>query len=279
MGKKQGIAVSIVVWSLCLMASVYSGERLFSFTGAPPQGGYIGVNLGVYSLGKYLNELQVNRPEVLNEVKEQLKQGRYYHKRTMDQKARSTQLTVYVTPEYMLTIRTYRNDTCPDCNGAGHRDAPFDKFSRNVAVKFRCLTCDATGIIPNNTTEKFFILSSEDFENPEEGRRLMAQKAYAGAPQGAQAWVERLASQNPRDRLEACLWLDQNYVRTGMFFQDIMPMLNKARYHDSNAKQRIMVWQFWAGKDIARERDRAYYRIYADTKTGKITKKGFYSGN
>lgn len=106
----------------------------------------------------------------------------------------------------------------------------------------------------------------------------MAQKAFSGAPAAAPQWVERLASGNPRDRLAACAWLDENYVREGAFFQDIMPMLKKARYFDSNEKKRTMVWQFWAGKDLPEERDRAYYRIYADSKSGKITSKGFYSG-
>jgi hypothetical protein len=107
----------------------------------------------------------------------------------------------------------------------------------------------------------------------------MHSQAYANAPDGAHTWVERLASPNPRARLDACLWLDQNYVRVGAQFLDIQPMLRKARYHDSDAKKRVMVWQFWAGKDMANEADRTYYRIYADPKTGKITRKGFYSGS
>ncbi len=255
-----------------------SGERAFSWTHAPARGEYRGVTLNSYGLGKYLNACTINRPEILNEMKQQIEKGEYYRKRTKDQKGTAVTITAYVDQNYMLHITTYRNEPCPACNGTGTRAAPFDGVSAHVSVQFRCLECDGEGIIPNYTTEKQFILSSEDFENPEEGRAIMSQKAYQDAPDGAEQWVEKLASQNPGDRLEACLWLDKNYVRKGQFFQDIMPMLKKARYYDSNEKKRIMVWQFWAGKDMQGENKRAYYRIYADTKTGKITEKGFYAG-
>ncbi len=257
---------------------VEAGERAFSWTPAPARGDNIGVNLNQYGLAKYLNACQINRPEILNEVKAQLEKGEYYRKRTKDQKGKNATITVYVDKEYMLHITTYRDETCMHCNGTGARIAPFDKLSSHVSVQFRCLECDGEGVLKNYTTEKYYLLSSEDFENPEEGRAIFSNRAYADAPQGAERWVEKLASQNPAERLEACLWLDKNYVKNGQFFQDIMPMLKKARYYDTNEKKRIMVWQFWAGKDLPKENKRAYYRIYADTKSGKITKKGFYAG-
>jgi hypothetical protein len=253
-----------------------AGDGSLSWTMAPKEGRYLGINLGVYSLGKYLAECQVNRPEILNEVKSNLREGGYYRKRTRDQKNRPTTLTVYVDPSYMLHIVTHRNDTCPDCNGTGTRAAPFDKFTARLEVRFACLRCKGEGEIKDNQTERYFLLSSEDFENREEGREVMRSRNYAEATRGAEQWVERLASRNPGERLEACLWLDDNYVRAGVFFQDIMPMLKKARYYDTNDKRKIMVWQFWAGKDLPGEEDRAYYRIYADSRTGKITEKGFY---
>jgi hypothetical protein len=89
-------------------------------------------------------------------------------------------------------------------------------------------------------------------------------------------WVERLVSKNPAERLAACEWLDKNYVRVGGQFTDIDPMLRKARYHESNDKKRIMVWQFWAGRDVPGASRKAFYRIYANSKSGKITEKGFY---
>lgn len=278
MSKKWCSCLIMAVLSLTLYATGgIGGERAFSWTQAPARGDYIGVDMSPYSLGKYLAECQVNRPEVVNEVRERLKEGQYYRKSTKDQKGRGTTLTVSIDPNYMLRIVTWRNETCPTCKGTGKRgNLPFEKITKNVNVNFKCIECDGDGVLENHTTEKFFILSSEDFADPEIGRRIMKGRAYSNAPQGADVWVERLVSKNPRERLEACLWLDQNYVRTGVEFQSIMPMLKKARYHDSNQKRKIMVWQFWAGKDMPNENNRAYYRIYANTKTGKITEKGFY---
>ena len=255
-----------------------SGERSFSWTYAPSAGENIGIRMNVFSLGKYLAELQVNRPEIVGEVRDLLAEGKYYRKRTKDQKGEGTILTVYVDKKYMLHIITFRDETCPKCKGTGRREAPFGAITNKVAVNFNCLECRGEKKLKDFITQRYFILSPEDFENPEEGRNIMSQRAYANAPQGAEAWVERLASANPRERLEACLWLDKNYVRLGIFFQDVMPMLKKARYYDQNEKRKIMVWQFWAGKDLPEERNRAYYRIYAESKSGKITEKGFYAG-
>lgn len=280
-GTIQIAALSILALGLfiSLQAVASAGEKGFSFTYAPAKGDNIQINMNPYSLGKYLTESQVNRPEILNEVKAQLEKGGYYRKRTKDQKTRPTILTVYVDKDYMLHIVTNRSDTCDECKGTGTRTSPFGKLTGKVAVSFRCQKCKGSGVLENNTTEKFYILSAEDFADPKVGRKVMADRAYSHAPSGAEAWVERLTSKNPRERLQACEWLDENYVREGMFFQDIMPMLKKARFYDSNEKRRLMVWQFWAAKDLPDERDRAYYRIYADTKSGKITRKGFYSGD
>lgn len=254
-----------------------SAERAFSWTEAPARGDYIGVDLNPYQLSKYLAECELNRPEIVGEIRDTFRSGKYYRKNTKDQKSRPVTITASVNNDYMLRIVTWRNDTCADCNGTGKRTAPFDKMSKHVNVNFNCLKCDGKGFLANNTTERFFVLSAEDFMDREEGRRIMRERAYAGAPVEAEQWVERLVSKNPRERLEACLWLDRNYVREGAEFQSIMPMLRKARYHEANPKKRVMVWQFWAGKDLPGERNRAFYRIYANTKNGKITRKGFYS--
>lgn len=269
--------LSLLMILFTLSVSV-AGERAFSWTQAPARGDYIGVDLSTYSLGKYLNECQVNRPEILNEVHATIKDGKYYRKSTKDQKGKATTLTVSVDPDYMLRIVTWRNETCTECQGTGKKDAPFKKITSNINVNFKCLECSGKGYLENHTTEKYFILSSEDFSNPNEGRQIMKDRAFSSAPQGTEMWVERLVSKNPRERLEACIWLDNNYVREGMDFQTIMPMLKKARYHDADAKKRIMVWQFWAGKDIKGENKRAFYRIYANSKNGKITQKGFFPG-
>lgn len=256
---------------------VGAGERAFSWTQAPARGDYIGVKLNPYNLGKYLSECEVNRPEILEEVKTALENGEYYRKSTTDQKGKAAKITVNVTPDYMLRIVTWRNDTCQKCKGTGRQALPFAKVSKSIQVAKKCLDCNGKGYLENHTTEKYFILSAEDFENPKEGRKIMAEKAFSGAPRGAEDWVERLISKDPETRLEACEWLDENYVRVGIQFQTIMPMLKKARYQEANEKKRIMVWQFWAGKDLPDEKDRAFYRIYVNTKSGKVTKKGFYA--
>ncbi|MCD8349427.1 MAG: hypothetical protein LUC93_02280 [Planctomycetaceae bacterium] len=258
---------------------VRGGERAFSWTQAPAKGDYVAVDFNPYHLGKYLAECEVNRPEILNDVKSALSQGEYYRKSTKDQKDRPTRITINVDPEYNLRIVTWRNETCLTCNGTGRKELPFGKFTKNVNTAIRCMDCKGEGYLPNHTTEKYFVLSAEDFADPKLGREIMHGRAYRGAPQGAADYVELLVSKDPEERLDACLWLDENYVRVGMQFQDLMPMLRKARYHEANEKRRLMVWQFWAGKDIPDERKRAFYRIYVNSKNGKVTEKGFYASN
>lgn len=275
MRKKTSFFLSVLS-ILLAFGYVYGGERAFSWTQAPAKGDYIGVKLNPYNLGKYLTECEINRPEILNEVRDALATGKYYRKSTKDQKGKPVKITVNANADYMLRIVTWRNETCMECNGTGRKELPFAKLTKNVNTGIRCMECKGKGYFENKTTEKYFVLSAEDFEDPKEGRSIMSQRAYSGAPQGAAAWVERLVSNNPRERLDACLWLDENYVREGVEFQSIMPMLKKARYHEANEKKRVMVWQFWAGKDLPDERERAFYRIYVNSKSGKVTEKGFY---
>jgi hypothetical protein len=256
-----------------------AGERAFSWTQAPARGDYVAVDFNPYNLGKYLSECEINRPEVLNDVKAALAKGSFYRKSTKDQKGKAARITVNVTPDYSLRIVTWRNETCKTCNGTGRRELPFGRLTGNVSAALRCMDCQGQGYLPNHTTEKFFILSAEDFADPQLGRQIMGNIAFKNAPSGAEEYVELLVSKDPEERLEACEWLDENYVRVGRQFQDIMPMLKKARYHEANEKRQIMVWQFWAGKDIPEERRRAFYRIYVNSKSGKITEKGFYASN
>ncbi len=271
------ILVAAFALMIVSLSPIHAGERAFSWTHAPARGDYVGVALNTYNLGKYLNECEVNRPEILRDVKMALEDGEFYRKATTDQKGKHARITVNVTPDYTLRIVTVRNDTCQACKGTGRLMLPFESMTRTVGVARKCRECDGKGYLENNTTEKYFILSAEDFENPKEGRRVLSEQAYAGAPRDAEEWVERLVSKDPRERLEACEWLDEHYVRVGAQFQSLMPMLKKARYQESNEKQRMMVWQFWAGKDLSDARDRAFYRIYVNTKSGKVTKKGFYA--
>lgn len=278
MNLRRDMAVIAFVIGLFLAgSSLVAGERAFSWTTAPASGDFTGANLNVYRLGKYLEECQINRPEILADVKDALKEGKFYRQKTTDQVGKHATVTVNVSPDYMLRIVTVRNDTCPDCKGTGRKNLPLEKLTRNVGIAIKCPECKGKGYFENNTTEKYFILSAEDFENPKEGRRIMKDKAFSGAAPGTEDWIEQLVSKNPHDRLEACEWLDRNYVKVGAEFQRLMPMLKKARYQEANEKKRIMVWQFWAGKDIPEERDRAFYRIYVNSKTGRVTQKGFFA--
>ncbi len=263
--------------SLAFVSFATGGERSFSWTQAPARGDYVGVNLNPYNLSKYLAECEINRPEILQDVRLALKEGEYYRKATTDQKDRHATITINVDQDYMLRIVTLRNDTCKECNGTGRLDLPFGQFTKSVQVARKCRACDGKGYLEQHTTEKYFILSPEDFQDPREGRAIMARRSFSNAPDGAAKWVERLVSKDPRERLAACEWLDENYVKVGGQFQNIMPMLKKARYQEANEKKKIMVWQFWAGKDIPDERKRAFYRIYVNTKSGKVTQKGFFA--
>lgn len=271
----------ITTFVLCLLflvqgGRIEAGERAFSWTQAPGRNDYIGLRFNPYNLGKYLEQCELNRPEILNEVKRALDEGNYYRKSTKDQKGRNARITINVNPDYQLRIVTWRNEPCDNCNGSGRKELPFGKATGGVSAGLNCVECKGKGYFEGKTTERYFIISPEDFENPREGRRILANRAYQGAPRGADTWVERLVSGDPAERLAACEWLDENYVKIGAQFTDIVPMLRKARYHEANEKKKIMVWQFWAGKDLPKGKDRAYYRIYANSKTGKITRKGFY---
>ena len=267
----------MVVLLVMGIGGAQGGERAFSWTMAPASGDYIGVKLKAFNLGKYLERCQINRPEILTEVKNALDAGKYYRKSTKDQKGRPATITVNVNNDFQLRIVTNRDETCDECGGTGAKELPFGKFTGGVSAGLSCYKCQGKGVFERQTIEKYFVLSPEDFENPEEARKTIASKEYEGAHKDARKWVDRLVSKNPAERLAACEWLDKNYVKVGGQFTDIDPMLRKARYHEANDKKKIMVWQFWAGKDVPNERSRAFYRIYANTKTGKITEKGFYA--
>lgn len=266
--------VFVLILGVCVLGA--AGERRFSWTQAPARGDFVEARLKEFNLGKYLDSCQINRPEILTEVKQALDSGEYYRKNTRDQRGKQARITVNVNPSFQLRIVTSRDETCDVCNGEGSQTLPIGKFSGSVSAGLRCYNCKGDGVLERETREKYFVLSPEDFENPQVARRMMASKDYEGAPEDARMWVERLVSKNPRERLAACEWLDKNYVRVGEQFTDIDPMLRKARYHEANEKRNVMVWQFWAGRDVPGAGQKAFYRIYANSRSGKITEKGFY---
>ena len=268
-------------WLIALLAVFLTGigsagERMFSWGMAPARGDYVEARIKEFNLGKYLERCEINRPEVLTEIKRALDAGKYYRKTTRDQRGKNATITVNVNPNYQLRIVTYRDEVCDECGGTGSKEMPFGNITGGISAGLRCFKCKGDGVLEKPTTEKYFVLSPEDFEDAELARRTIASKDFEGAHRDAKQWVDRLVSKNPADRLAACEWLDQNYVRVGGQFTDIDPMLRKARYHEADDKRKIMVWQFWAGKDAPNGRSKAFYRIYANMKSGKITEKGFY---
>lgn len=278
-----GLFMALTVLAVMVATTTLSaGEKPFSWTNAPAKGFYIEAKVNAYNLSQYMEQCLVNRPEIVAGVKDKLDNGEYYRKTVKDQKGKNTILTMYVDIDHALHIITYRDEICDKCNGTGMmkdlNKSAIGKVTDKIAVGIDCLYCKGKGVIPNKETERYFVLSSEDYENAKEMRQFLQQKAYTNAPEGTEQWVERLVSENPRERLAACEWLDQHYVRVGQDFQSLMPMLKKARYQETSKKHKSMVWQFWAGKGIPEERDREYYRIYVDSMSGKVETKGFYKG-
>ena len=225
------------------------------------------------SIQDYLAEAQLGRPETVREVTVCLQQGRTFRKRILDQKNRWTLATVWIdrSPQSTLHVQTSRDETCPACKGLGKRQWDAEAM-KNMPFDTRCLKCDGKGSLPHYTEERKYVISAGDYASP--GAAAGAEAVRA--PPEAQRQIDRLPSQKPAERLEALLWLDGRYVRLGDSFQNIMPMLKKARWYEADPKKKIMVWQFWAGKGAAGEEARTYYRVYADRKNGKITKKGFF---
>ena len=268
----------IFLFMLLSISFALTEDSGFSLTYAPGKGKYAKADLSEYALSNYLAQCEINKPELVNAVRNKLKKGDYYRKGVKDQKKRPTTLTVYVDNNNTLHIVTNREETCPTCKGKGTRASPLGQYGTKLGVDFRCVPCEGKGILPRQTRERYFVLASADYENPREAEKFLKQQSFKNAPRETEQYIEMLASKNPQERLDACVWLDEHYVNIGIPFQQIMPMLKKARYQEVSEEKKLMVWQFWAGKDDQAKRDVAFYRIYADAKTGKINKKGFYRG-
>jgi len=242
--------------------------------GGPAQGGKAEISESAFY--GYLEEAEVNRPEISREALLAIREGRVYRRRVVDQKNRWTLLTIWIerSPQNILHIETMRDETCPACKGTGKRQWSATVMER-MPFDTRCLKCDGKGFLPNAVEERKWVLSAGDYLSED----AASAAAPVDAPPEAQRMIDRLPSSDPRERLQALEWLDRHYVRLGVSFQTLTPMLKKARWYESDAKKKIMVWQFWAGKGMENEKARTYYRIYADRKSGQVTKKGFYPGD
>jgi hypothetical protein len=227
------------------------------------------------ALHSYLARADLARPETVQKVMTCLRSGKTFRQRVRDQKNNWTLATVWIDSSRQNTLRidTCRDETCPVCKGTGKRAWKNETLSR-MPFDTRCIKCEGKGFLPNHVIERQYVLSAEDYKDREAAREAIAENAFSQAPAGTNERVAALASENPQERLDACLWLDQNYVRVGEPFQRYMPLLRKARGRDRNEK--VMVWQFWAGKGLPEQSRRTYYRIYADSRSGKVIEKGFY---
>lgn len=271
------LRMTLVATTLLLAAGLITGCLM----GAGPSSGTGGqAAISEQAIFDYLGEAEAARPGIVRDVTLHLRQGRVYRKRVQDQRNRWTLLTVWIDPDRPNTLNlvTKRNERCPDCNGTGNRNWKTERLA-NMPFNTRCLKCKGDGILENEVIERKKSLSSEDYTDPKTARRAARIAAYKDAPPGTEGYVRRLASQQPQERLAACIWLDRHYVRVGAFFQSYLPMLRKARFHETSEKKKKAVWQFWAGKGVPGEHNRSYYRIYVNTRNGKVIKKGFYPGD
>ena len=233
-------------------------------------------DISASALHHYLKRAELARPEVEREILDRLRQGKRFRKSIMDQRNRWCRTTVWIDygRRNILHIVTDRNETCPDCKGSGKRKSP--RRMANMPFELRCIECDSKGYLPHKVIEREYVLSSEDFKDADAAWAAIDAASYKEAPPEARKYVNLLASKRARERLTACDWLDRNYIRVGKHFHEYLPMLKKALWREQSERKRVILWRFHAGKDLAGEEDRAYYRVYADSRTGKILRKGFF---
>lgn len=271
--RMTGAGVGLLAVALAAGCFDPDSTRLGSY--APDKENVAAAELSQAALADYLARSSLATPEVTRDALGAVRSGRIYRQRVKDQENRSTLATVYVDPDNALHIVTFRTETCPDCQGTGTRPSPFGAMDK-VSVNLRCLRCDGNKKLTNYTDERRYLLSANDFQNPAAAAaRLQAETTRDAGPE-TMKWINALASQDPRERLAACIWLDRNFVREGVRFQTLMPMLDKHRYFEKSDEKKMMAWQFWAGRDLPGEDARAYYRVIADTRTGKVVRKGFF---
>lgn len=227
-------------------------------------------------LADYLSRSDLATVGLVRDIGAAVAAGRSFRKNVKDQRDRPTLATVFVDRDNQLHVVTMRADTCPVCNGTGTRKAGLEQLER-LRVDFRCRECDGKKTIPNHVVERKYVLLPEDYRDVAMARGLLRERYYADAPADTERYVMAVASDDARERLAACIWLDRNWIREGVAFTKYKPMLDRVRIYEADDK--TMVWQFWAGRNIPGEEARAYYRIYADTKTGRVRRKGFFPEN
>ncbi len=243
----------------------------------------------------YLAEYNLNSPGVAVEIVRVLRAGGKYRERVTDQKGNKATLTAWIdeNKQDIFCITFYRDEVCPECHGTGRRKLPklLDMDTKISGVSISCLKCDGKGTLKNQFHKRCWVLSSQDYSDKAQAQERKQEYVLAGAPEGTDRYAKMLASSVPAERLEACRWLDRNYIREGMFFRDILPILDRARYsgnvEDKSLTTKILgsrsgdagmkVYQFWAGRGDRKLYLMAYYRIYINNSTGKVVKTEFVS--
>ncbi|MBN2713150.1 MAG: hypothetical protein JXR97_12080 [Planctomycetes bacterium] len=235
------------------------------------------VKISQSSLYNYMSKAEIARPEIVREAYVNISSGKRFRKHIIDQNNRWCLATVWIdkSNQSVLNITTSRNETCPVCGGTGKRKWSNEQMA-NLPFDTRCLKCDGKGVLDSKTVERKYVLSDLDFDNPQSAKATLNRSTVYDAPPETQRYIDMLAHDDAKQRLQACIWLDQHYVKKGEDFQKIMPMLKKARWHEKSAEKDIMLWQFHAGKGMTGEHNRAYYRVYVSMSKGRIIQKGFY---
>jgi hypothetical protein len=227
------------------------------------------------SLKRFLAASEIDTSYILAAVSGCLRKGTSFRERIRDRRNRWTVTTIWIDAQesYILHIKTQRTIECPYCNGSGIRKTSFDLKGINI----RCPKCEGSGKLKNHKEEKKYILTQADLEYgtlPEVKNRIKTMKAPP-LTREEKRMVAAIASKDPKERVKGMVWLDTNYVRLGVFFHKIMPMLRKAIWIETDEEHGITLYQFRAGKEVVPEK--AYYRIFVDKIRGTVERKGFVS--
>lgn len=247
------------------------GETRFSYK--PSDSQLARANLNPDRLADYLARSELHTTGMVRDVHAAIARGEGFRQNVRDVRDRPTLATVFLDRGNQLHVVTRREETCPECNGTGQRKVGLATLESKMS--FRCLKCEGKKTLANHVVEKRYVLSAEDYADVEGARRFIHDTFYRGAPPETERYVAALGSDDPRERLAACVWLDQHWVRTGVAFTTYQPLLDKARRHEQDEGKQLMVWRLWAGRDLPGEEGRAYYDVHANLRSGKIIRKGF----
>lgn len=285
--KTQGVITVLLALILILITSC-----------ADPSDGRSGGSAPISrdAVSDYLSEVKLNSPGVAAAVTAAVNNGQEYREKIKDQNNKPTTLTAWIDKKErnLFCITYYRDEICPKCHGTGYINMPSkiaDKVSSKVNTDFKitCNQCHGEGYLKNKMSKKCWILGLADYKNIEDALAAEEKFSLKHAPAETQKYIKMLASQDPSTRLEACEWLDRNYVHQGRKLIDITPILDRARFvgpiKDNSLLRKVMgkatgqdeytVYQFWAGKGDKELANKAYYRIYVNATEGVVLRTAF----